>query len=70
MQRYVAFLRGVNLGKRRLPMNRLKALRLPTLTMRNITTIRKLIAKHGPGATGSVPGIGLSPIRVSSGQVG
>jgi uncharacterized protein (DUF1697 family) len=26
MQRYIAFLRGINLGKRRLPMSRLKAL--------------------------------------------
>jgi uncharacterized protein (DUF1697 family) len=26
MQRYIAFLRGINLGKRRLPMSQLKAL--------------------------------------------
>jgi uncharacterized protein (DUF1697 family) len=26
LQRYIAFLRGINLGKRRLPMSQLKAL--------------------------------------------
>ena len=66
MQRYIAFLRGVNLGKRRLPITQLrdsfeevgfddvetliasgvKALRLPTSTMRNLTSLRKLVARH------------------------
>jgi hypothetical protein len=36
LQRYVAFLRGINLGKRR----------LPTCTMRNLSSLRKLIAQH------------------------